>query len=196
MTALYEAMFLLDNDVVRADWNAAKSLITDAVSKHGGSTVTARRFDERRLAYPIKRKNRATYLLCYLNLPGDGMAALRREFELDERVLRYLFLAVDEVPDSEKEHHDAELADDFTPPPPPEDDAPPTPTRDEAEEAAEGEKAAEGDGEKPAEGEGEKTDEAKASEAPAADSPAEGGDAEKTETTNEKNETTPAGTEG
>ena len=52
--SLYEGMFLIDNDTVRAGWASAKAVVTDLIAKHGGSVSSARRWDERRLAYPIR----------------------------------------------------------------------------------------------------------------------------------------------
>lgn len=120
--SLYECMFLLDNAVVREDWKKAKGVINDAVAKHGGNVVTSRRWDERRLAYPIKNKNRATYVLGFVEIDGKNLPELRRELELSERILRYLILAVDEIPATEHELSTAENADGFAVPTPPSDD--------------------------------------------------------------------------
>lgn len=119
MTKLYEGMYLVDNDVVREDWNKAKALVTGAVEKHGGKVITARRWDERRLAYPISGKLRATYLLSYFEIDKDALTLMTRDFELSEHVLRYLQLAVDVVPEAEFELAQAEGAADFTVPAPP-----------------------------------------------------------------------------
>lgn len=119
MTKLYEGMYLVDNDVVREDWNKAKALVTGAVEKHGGKVITARRWDERRLAYPISGKRRATYLLSYFEIDKDALTLMTRDFELSEYVLRYLQLAVDAVPEAEFELAQAEGAADFTVPEPP-----------------------------------------------------------------------------
>lgn len=120
--SLYESMFLLDNAVVREDWKKAKAVINDAVVKHGGTVRTSRRWDERRLAYPIRGKNRATYVLCYVEIPGANLPVLRRELELSERILRYLLLKVDEIPATEHELTTAENAEGFVVPAPPPDD--------------------------------------------------------------------------
>ena len=56
MATVYEGMFLLDNEVVREDWKTAKALVTATIEKHGGTIHTARRWEERPLAYPIKGK--------------------------------------------------------------------------------------------------------------------------------------------
>jgi small subunit ribosomal protein S6 len=121
VTKLYEGMFLLDNQVVRAGWDGAKKVVTGALEKHG-KVVTARRWDERRLAYPIKNKKRATYLLAYYESPESEVQNLRRDLELDERILRYLLVKSEGVPDKERELAAAEDAAGFAPPMPPQDD--------------------------------------------------------------------------
>jgi ribosomal protein S6 len=118
----YEGMFLLDNQVVRADYKAAKALVTDMLKKHGAEITCARRWDERRLAYPIQGRLRATYLLTYFKVPGSAIVGIRRDAELDERILRNLLISVEEVPAKELELGLAE-GDDYAPPPPPADDA-------------------------------------------------------------------------
>lgn len=121
---LYEGMFLLDNQAVRADWRKAKALVTDTLEKHGARVTTARRWDERKLAYEIKGRMRGTYLLSYYEVGTEGIDGLRRDLELSEQVLRYLLLRVDEVPEGEQALHEAELDASFEIPLPPEDDAP------------------------------------------------------------------------
>ena len=174
MTNLYEGMFLLDNDAVRAGWKAAKATATGLIEKHGGKVHTARRWQECKLAYPIKRKNRATFMLAHYEIAGDGIEGMLRDLELNETVLRYLLLNVDEVPEDERKLSAEEDDDGFSVPEPPADDFVELPPEPEApaEEAKGEEKAAKADGEEApkAEAEGEKPAEAAA--APAAEAPA------------------------
>ena len=163
MTHLYEGMFLLDNSVVRDSWKKAKAEVTDLLDKHGATVHTARRWDERRLAYPIKGHGRASYLLCHFDLDTDRGPALVRDLELRETVLRHLILRTEEVPEQEKEANQAEQSDDFVVPAPPVETA-----RRVVEEAPVEEVAPAEASEKPAEGEGEaKKDDAPAEEAKA-----------------------------
>jgi small subunit ribosomal protein S6 len=120
---MYEAMVLLDNDVVRQGYDSAKHVVTDTLKKYEATVHACRRWDERRLAYPIRRKNRATYFISYFEMQGDRLPAFRRDLELNERVLRYLMVAVDGLPEGEAEQAQAEDGADFAVPPPPEDDA-------------------------------------------------------------------------
>lgn len=123
MSQMYEAMVLLDNDVVRQGYEHAKSVVTDTLKKYDATIHTVRRWEERRLAYPIRRKNRATFFLAYFEMPGAKIPAFRRDLELNERVLRYLMLAVDGLPEGEVDQAKVEDSSEFSVPAPPEDDA-------------------------------------------------------------------------
>ncbi|MHC4261334.1 MAG: 30S ribosomal protein S6 [Planctomycetota bacterium] len=174
---LYEGMFVIDNDLVREDWQAAKGLVTSALEKHGATIHTARRWDERALAYPIKGRRRATYLLTYFEIEGDRNNDVARDLEIQDGVLRYLVTSAAEVPEAEVEAHQAEGADDFAVPPPPADSVgtyrPIQVEEEESEEESE-------EGSEDAEGEAEEGGEAKA-EGEASDAPA----AEKTESSDD-----------
>ena len=168
MTQIYEGMFLLDNQVVREDWKKAKGVVTDTLAKHGATVHTARRWDERKLAYPIDRNNRATFLLAYYEIPGENIPAMVRDFNLSESVLRYLSTSVDAIPEEEAGLAEAENAADFSVPPPPADDAPDpdelTLGEPEEDDRPRGRRAPEGD--KPEQP--EKPEKAEAEAAPAA----------------------------
>ena len=115
-------MFLLDNQLVRKDWGQAKALVTGLVEKHGGTVRTARHWEERRLAYAIKKRNRATYLLTYCDLQTETIPQLSRDLELSEQVLRYLITSAKEIPEKEGELTRNETSADFVLPEPPADD--------------------------------------------------------------------------
>lgn len=132
MSRLYEMMFVIDNNAVRAGWSEAKAAVTGLVGKHGGTVKTARRWGERRLAYPIRRRRRGTYLLAYGELEPAEVAGLRRELDLSETVLRYLVLQAGELPEQELALAQAETEAGFEVPEPPADDA-----LDEVEESVE-----------------------------------------------------------
>lgn len=122
MATIYEGMYLLDNELVRESWDKAKAVVTDLVAKHGGSVKSARRWGERKLAYAIRRRQRATYLLVYYEMPREGLTGLVRDLDLAEPVLRYLQTRVESVPAGETELAAAERGAGFTPPVPPSDE--------------------------------------------------------------------------
>jgi ribosomal protein S6 len=101
---------------------SVSTFVTDTLKKHGAEIVSARRWDERRLAYPIAGRQRATFLLTHFKAGPNAITGIRRDAELDERILRHLLLSVEEIPATELELSLAE-GDDFAPPPPPDDNA-------------------------------------------------------------------------
>ena len=152
MSRTYEIMYLLDNNVVRGGWKEAKAATTGLIEKHGGKVLSARRWDERALAYPIRQRRRGTFLLSYAALDAKGSAELRRELDLTESVLRYLILSAESVPEQEPELTKAEAAAGFVVPEPPADELVEEEevlevddTEDEDEEDGDDEGSAEGD---------------------------------------------------
>ena len=172
MSQTYECMILVANQVVRADWRNAKSMVGGFLTKHGASVKSLRRYEERRLSYPMQGNLRGTYYLAYFEIPGDSIPQLRREFELSEAILRNLILAVDEMPEEELALAALENDSEYTVPAPPADDAP---TEEElaaeaaeraAEEEAEAAKNGKSNGDKSEEGKSDedKSDESKGDE--------------------------------
>ena len=115
-------MILLDNREVKKGWNEAKASIAALFEKHGMTIDSSKLWAERRLAYPIRRQSRGTYLLVYATGATSAVNAVRRELELTEYVLRHLFLAVAAVPESahepEAEFDVTQIREEELPPPP------------------------------------------------------------------------------
>jgi small subunit ribosomal protein S6 len=97
-TQTYECMCLLDNREVKSGWQPLKDSVAALFTKHGAEMISARRWDERRLAYAIKGQQRATYLLTYFKADTQQLTAIRRDLQFKEEVLRSLVLVCEEVP--------------------------------------------------------------------------------------------------
>lgn len=92
----YEGMFLLDSNWSSKDWDAAQAHVTALVEKVSGTIVRGEKWEDRKLAYSIRQQHvvhkRGTYFLAHLLMPTEAIGKLRREIELDDYVLRALFL--------------------------------------------------------------------------------------------------------
>jgi ribosomal protein S6 len=97
-TRTYECMCLLDNREVRKGWEPLKAAVTGQFTKHGAKILSSRRWEERRLAYPIKGQHRGTYLLVYFAADTNAVAHIRRDMQFNEALLRTLLLECEEVP--------------------------------------------------------------------------------------------------
>ena len=92
----YESMFLFPQSVT-ADLTAASSHITDAITRHGGTIVSMTKWDERRLAYDIRGNKRGVYFLCFFTADAQSIPAMERDFNLSEKLLRFLIMRADHL---------------------------------------------------------------------------------------------------
>ncbi|MGE0142671.1 MAG: 30S ribosomal protein S6 [Planctomycetota bacterium] len=100
MKRTYESMLLLDNREVRKGWQPLKEQVCTLFTKHGAAIKSAKRWDERRLAYPIQRQLRGTYMLVFFEAETPALAGIRRDLEFSEPVLRHLTLVAEAIPES------------------------------------------------------------------------------------------------
>jgi small subunit ribosomal protein S6 len=94
---LYEVMFLIDSAEAAKDWDGIIELVTKMLNKIDAQIVLLKKWDERPLAYPIKRCSRGTYILAYFKADGLKIHELERDVLLSERVMRALILRVEHL---------------------------------------------------------------------------------------------------
>lgn len=94
----YECMCVLDNREVRKGWQPLKDAVSALFTKHGAQVLSSRRWDERRLAYPINLQLRGTFLLTYFKADTQQVANIRRDMQFSDSVLRSLIVSCTEVP--------------------------------------------------------------------------------------------------
>jgi small subunit ribosomal protein S6 len=92
---VYEGMLILDTNRYGRDPDAVSAQVPELIQKLGGEILVSRLWEERRLAYPIKGQRKGTYWLTYFRLGGNQLATLRRECEINENLVRFLFLKID-----------------------------------------------------------------------------------------------------
>lgn len=92
---VYEGMFLLDSNRYGRDPEAVSGQIPRVIEEAGGEMLVSRLWDERRLAYPIKGHRKGTYWLTYFRLGGEQLGGVRRQFQLNDSILRFLVLKID-----------------------------------------------------------------------------------------------------
>jgi ribosomal protein S6 len=88
--AKYEGMFLIDNSRVKPDPEACVGVVNDLLGRHRANVVRTDRWDERKLAYEVRKQKRATYVLSHFEMEPAKLQELRRDLDLNEDVLRSL----------------------------------------------------------------------------------------------------------
>jgi small subunit ribosomal protein S6 len=86
----YEAMFIFTNSAVNTDWDAQEQKLLEAFQRTGCEVLRRLKWDERALAYPIRRQKRGSFFLVYFQGPPAAVAEITNETNLNEKVLRLM----------------------------------------------------------------------------------------------------------
>lgn len=92
---VYEGMYILESTRYVRDPDAASGLLEEMIRKAGGEILVSRLWEERRLAYPINGHRKGAYWLIYFKIEAGQIAGIRRQCQINDLILRTLFLKVD-----------------------------------------------------------------------------------------------------
>ena len=92
---VYEGMFLLDPNKYSRDPGGVSGIVTEMIEKAEGTILASRLWNEQRLAYPIKGHKKGVYWLTYFRLEGTKLTSLDHQCQLNETIIRTLFLKVE-----------------------------------------------------------------------------------------------------
>ena len=93
----YEGLFLVDSGEAAADWKQVTGTIEKILSRSECEVISLRKWDDRRLAYEVNKKNRGTFILAYFDCDPDRIGSIERDVQLSEHVIRVLILRTDRM---------------------------------------------------------------------------------------------------
>lgn len=91
----YEGLYILDSTRFARDPDGVVQQITDALTGSGAEISVSRLWEERRLAYPIKKQRRGTYWLIYFKMESTKLNEVNRRLQLVGDILRFLHIKID-----------------------------------------------------------------------------------------------------
>lgn len=94
---LYEGLFLVDSNEAASDWQGVIDAIEKVLSRAEAEVVSLKKWDERKLAYDVKKRGRGTYLLAYFNVDPSKITSIERDVQLSEQILRVMILTTDRM---------------------------------------------------------------------------------------------------
>jgi small subunit ribosomal protein S6 len=99
----YETFFIVDPDLPD-DVNAAvDEKLKSVVTSNGGNVLSYAPWGKKKLAYPVKKRSRGHYILMEYAGGPELVAELERNMRLDERVLKFITVKLEDRFDPEKE---------------------------------------------------------------------------------------------
>ncbi|HEY6048165.1 MAG TPA: 30S ribosomal protein S6 [Sphingomicrobium sp.] len=93
---LYEHVFLARQDLAQAQVDALAENASKIIGDNGGKVVKTESWGLRSLAYRIAKNRKAHYVMLDLDAPAQAVAELERQSNINEDVIRFLTIKVDE----------------------------------------------------------------------------------------------------
>lgn len=93
---LYEHVFLARQDLSQAQVDALAATATEIVETNAGKVTKTETWGLKNLAYKIKRNRKAHFVLLNIEAPAGVVAELERQTAINEDVIRYMTVRVDE----------------------------------------------------------------------------------------------------
>lgn len=91
----YESTYILTPELTVDEYTKIVEKFNRLLTEHGGEIINQEIWGHKKLAYPIKKKNTGYYCFTEFSAPNDFVTRLEREYQYDERILRYLTVRLD-----------------------------------------------------------------------------------------------------
>lgn len=91
----YECLFLLDPTKTATDMDGVRAQLHQTLEKHGAEILASRKWDDRKLAYPIKGHKKGIYYLTYFKADSKKISEMELDFRLSEIILRHMVSVID-----------------------------------------------------------------------------------------------------
>ena len=96
----YEAMFLVSQAAAH-DLGAAVDHVKEVLGRGKADIIAFKKWDERRLAYEIKKQKRGVYFLTYFSADPVNVEIIERQAHLSDDILRVMVLRCDHLSEEE-----------------------------------------------------------------------------------------------
>ena len=94
--ALYEHVFLARQDLSQAQVDALAENAAKIVEDTAGKVTRTETWGLKQLAYKIAKNRKAHFVMLNLDAPGAAVTELERQSSINEDIIRYLTIRVDE----------------------------------------------------------------------------------------------------
>ena len=94
--ALYEHVFLARQDLAQAEVDGLAEEATKIIESNDGKVTRTETWGLKSLAYPIQKNRKAHFVMLHVDAPGNVVEELERQTRINEDVIRYMTIRVDE----------------------------------------------------------------------------------------------------
>ncbi len=104
----YESMLIARQDLGQSQVNDIVATLSDAIKKEGGEVVNVDNWGLKTLAYRIRKNRKGYYVVLNISAPANAIFEYERLARLNEDIIRFMTLKVDEFAGSKDEAASAE----------------------------------------------------------------------------------------
>lgn len=108
--ANYESVIITRQDLGAAQVNTIISDLSEVIKKEGGEVVKVDNWGLKNLAYRIKKNRKGYYVLLDIVAPASAIAEYERLMRLNEDIIRYMTVKVEEFNNEMASDNDDEMA--------------------------------------------------------------------------------------
>ena len=95
--ALYEHIYLARQDVSPQQVEELTNQFTEVIGQGGGKVTKNEYWGLKSLSYRIKKNRKAHYSLLNIDAPAPAVAEMERQMRINEDILRFMTVRVDEL---------------------------------------------------------------------------------------------------
>lgn len=96
----YEAVFVARQDITSTQVESLAQQYAGVIEQFGGKVTKTELCGLRNLAYPIRKNKKGHYVLMNVAVASEGMKEVERQMKLNENILRFLTVRVEELNNS------------------------------------------------------------------------------------------------
>jgi len=93
----YESIIIFDPELGEDRQKEEVDKYRQLITSNGGQVVHHKVWGRRKLAYEVKKREFGVYHLMYLDHSPDALRALENQFRLDEGVLKWMSVSVEDL---------------------------------------------------------------------------------------------------
>ena len=89
---IYEVMYIIPSKYSETEVEGVSTTVNALFTKHGAELQKSENLGKIKLAYPIKKEKYGTFILNFIEVPGENLIKLDQDFRLSEEVLRHIIV--------------------------------------------------------------------------------------------------------
>ena len=88
----YEIMYIINPTILEEGRDAVVEKVNGILTAAGATITKSEKWGERKLAYPIEKKETGFYVLTTLEIEGTELVNVQKKLNINEQMMRYIIV--------------------------------------------------------------------------------------------------------